>query len=153
MNDQTQQIILVILIIFQVLIAAGLTWIIVKIRNLTKDVKKGNLVKVLEKVLKKEEDNSRDLRSQQKQIKSISDDIKLHIQKVGLIRFNPFEEMGGDHSFSLALLDEHDTGVVMTGLHTRDRTRVYLKDIVKGKCKIDLSSEEEKALSKAIKSK
>lgn len=153
MDDQIQQIMLVVLIVFQVIIAACLSWIFVKVINLTKDVKKGNLIKVLEKVLKKEEDNSRDLKSQKKQIESIGDDIKLHIQKVGLIRFNPFKEMGGDHSFSLALLDDNDTGVVMTGLHTRDRTRVYLKDIVKGKCKIDLSGEEEKALSKAIKSK
>jgi hypothetical protein len=57
--------------------------------------------------------------------------------------------MGGDHSFSLALLDAHLTGFIITGLHTRERTRVYIKKIEEGKCKQDLSKEEREALKKA----
>jgi len=68
---------------------------------------------------------------------------------VSLVRFNPFSEMGGDHSFSLALLDAHLTGFIVTGLHTRERTRVYIKKIDGGKCKQDLSKEEREALKKA----
>ena len=78
---------------------------------------------------------------------------KRHIQKVGLIRFNPFSELGGDHSFCLAILDDRDSGVVITGLHTRDRTRVYIKDIKNGQSSLELSSEEKKALASAEKSK
>ena len=81
----------------------------------------------------------------------LEEDGKSHIQKVGLARFNPFKELGGDHSFSLAILDSRDSGVVITSLHTRDRTRVYMKDIKKGKSDSELSAEEKKALSKAQK--
>ena len=70
-----------------------------------------------------------------------------------MVRFNPFSEMGGDHSFSVALLDGHDTGIIITGLHTRERTRVYIKPVNKGKSEYDLSKEELKALTstKAVK--
>ena len=81
----------------------------------------------------------------------LEEDGKSHIQKVGLARFNPFKELGGDHSFSLAILDSRDSGVVITSLHTRDRTRVYMKNIKKGKSDSELSAEEKKALSKAQK--
>lgn len=74
-----------------------------------------------------------------------------HVQKIGLVRFNPFRELGGDHSFSLAILDGSDSGVVITGLHTRDRTRIYMKDIKKGKTNLELSNEERKALVEAQK--
>jgi len=76
---------------------------------------------------------------------------KNHVQKVALIRFNPFRELGGDHSFSLAILDGKDSGVVITSLHTRDRTRIYMKSVVRGKSESDLSSEERKALISAQK--
>ena len=122
-------------------------------RRLTKKVKKGNLVEVIDKVLEKEAKNSKDLSRIQKEIRELSDEVNLHVQKVGLVRFNPFEEMGGDHSFSLALLDGRDTGVILTGLHTRERTRVYIKEVERGRSKFNLSSEEKKALAKAQKGK
>lgn len=73
-------------------------------------------------------------------------DAKKHTQKVSLVRFNPFKELGGDHSFCLAILDGEDTGVLITSLHTRDRTRVYMKDVKNGLSNVELSSEEKKAL-------
>lgn len=72
-----------------------------------------------------------------------------HIQKVGIIRFNPFKEIGGDQSFSAALLDENDSGVVITSLYGRDDNRVYGKAIEKGKSEYALSEEENKAIEKA----
>lgn len=86
-----------------------------------------------------------------KRLSFLENDGKHHIQKVGLVRFNPFKELGGDHSFSLAILDGEDSGVIITGLHTRDRTRVYMKKIIGGKSEADLSIEEKKALESAHK--
>lgn len=74
---------------------------------------------------------------------------KHHIQKVALVKFNPFKELGGDHSFSLAILDGDNTGIIVTSLHTRDRTRIYVKEIKKGKSSYELSIEEKKALTSA----
>lgn len=84
-----------------------------------------------------------------KRLDFLETDGRSHIQKIALIRFNPFKELGGDHSFTLAILDGDDSGVVITGLHTRDRTRVYMKPVKKGKSEYDLSVEERKVLDSA----
>ena len=74
----------------------------------------------------------------------------LHIQKIGLVRFNPFKDTGGDQSFILSLIDGNDTGVIISGLYARTGTRWYAKRIVKGKsAEHDLSEEEKKALKEA----
>lgn len=122
-----------------------------KFRKLTREVKKGNLIRVLDKVIKAEAKNTKDLKKLTRNLNSLEEEVTLHVQKVGLIRFNPFDELGGDHSFSLALLDGVDTGIILTGLHTRERTRIYIKYIKKGKSEYELSNEEQEALLKAKK--
>jgi hypothetical protein len=117
--------------------------------RLTKGVDAGDLKKILTKVLSDEEKNSLDIKSLTSRISNLEEDGRLHIQKVGITRFNPFKEVGGDHSFSLAILDAQDTGVIITSLHTRDRTRVYMKDLKKGKSGSELSEDERKALTAA----
>lgn len=121
--------------------------------KLTKGLEVTDLKKVLEKVLMRGETNTVEIKILSKRIDLIEENGKYHIQKVGLVRFNPFKELGGDHSFSLAILDSHDSGIVITSLHTRDRTRVYMKDIKKGKSESELSAEEKSALTSAEKSR
>lgn len=73
--------------------------------------------------------------------------------KINLIRFNPFDDLGGDQSFVLCLLDNANSGVIITSLHTRDSTRVYAKAIKNGQSQdLALSKEETKALIKTINS-
>jgi len=148
-----QEYILLVLAFWVLLLTLGFGWVLNYFRRLFKDVKKENLIKILEGVLAKQENVSKSLVEVQKQISDFESKGQLHIQKVGVVRFNPFKEMGGDHSFSLALLDGKDMGFVITGLHTRERTRVYLKSIKKGKSDLELSIEEKKALSLAQKRK
>lgn len=70
-----------------------------------------------------------------------------HIQKIGLIRFNPFKDTGGEQSFILALTDTRDTGIIITALYSRTGMRWYAKRVVEGKgTELELSDEEEKAL-------
>ncbi len=74
----------------------------------------------------------------------------LHIQKIGLVRFNPFKDTGGDQSFVLSLMDGDDTGVIISGLYARTGTRWYAKKVIKGKsAEHELSDEEKKALKSA----
>lgn len=122
-------------------------------KKLTKDIQVGDLKKVLEKILSRVDNNTSDIKEIVRRIDTIEEKDKRHIQKVGFVRFNPFSELGGDHSFCLAILDDEDTGVILTGLHTRERTRIYLKDVKNGKSKLELSTEESKALSIAQKNK
>lgn len=106
---------------------------------------------VLEKILEDEATNAKELSALKVELERQTDEGRQHIQKVGIVRFNPFKEIGGDHSFSLALLDGKDTGVVLTGIHTRERTRIYTKQVKNGKCEFELSAEEKRALIKAQK--
>lgn len=73
------------------------------------------------------------------------------IQGVGVVRFNPFSDTGGDQSFAIALLDGHGDGVVMTGLHARSEGRVYAKPVVAWSSHYALSEEERQAIAQAQK--
>jgi hypothetical protein len=67
-------------------------------------------------------------------------------QKIGLVRYNPFEDTGGNQSFAIALLDAHGDGFVMSSLHARAGTRVYGKAVTGGRSESTLSDEEAEAL-------
>ncbi len=72
-----------------------------------------------------------------------------HIQRVSILRYNPYEDTGGDQSFSIAILSGNLDGMILTSLHSRSGTRVYVKPVVNGKSEVDLSKEESQVLSKA----
>lgn len=75
-----------------------------------------------------------------------------NIQKLAVLKYNPYNDTGGAQSFSLVLLDGKMNGVLITSLHSRAGTRIYLKNIKLGKSELELSKEEEKALKEAIES-
>ena len=72
------------------------------------------------------------------------------VQRMGLVRFNPFEETGGNQSFALALTDANGDGFVISSLHARAGTRLYAKAVVAGRSDAALSAEEEQALRLAL---
>jgi hypothetical protein len=72
------------------------------------------------------------------------------IQRVGLVRFNPFEDTGGNQSFALALVDGVGAGFVVSSLHSRTGTRVYAKAVLDGRSDGALSEEESEALRRAL---
>jgi hypothetical protein len=72
------------------------------------------------------------------------------VRRVGLVRYDAFEDVGGRLSFSCALLDEHGNGVVMTSIKGRQDTRVYAKPITDGHSSYNVSIEEEEAIRQAL---
>ena len=72
------------------------------------------------------------------------------VQKVAVIRYNPFADTGGDQSFAIALLDSLGNGVVLSSLHSRTDTRVFAKAVQGGRSKYQLSDEEQDAIKKAL---
>lgn len=73
------------------------------------------------------------------------------IEKIKLVRFNPFDNVGGDQSFILVLLNKEDSGILLTSLHHRSFSRIYAKAIKNGQGdNITLSKEEKSAILKAI---
>jgi len=83
------------------------------------------------------------------EIGEIKEKNKFSIQKLGIVRFNPFSEVGGDQSFSIALLDENNDGLVVTSLYTREGNRLYGKPIKAGSSQYSLSQEEKRAIESA----
>lgn len=73
------------------------------------------------------------------------------VQKIGFLRFNPFEHTGGDQSFALALLDRANSGVIISSLYTREGVRVYAKEVRNGASKHSLSEEEQRVLEQALR--
>lgn len=115
------------------------------------------------------QDESRDIRSKLREVVSavrefkeentllaqkldelVLDGLK-HMQRVEIIRYNPYNDTGGDQSFTVVLLDGKLNGLLMTSLHSRTSTRSYTKIIKSGKSDLELSKEEKEVLEKAVR--
>lgn len=83
-------------------------------------------------------------------IKSIYDNMKNVFQKVGLVKYDAFQEMGGKLSFSLALLNEVNDGFIINAMHSREGCYTYIKEIIDGNSVIALADEEKEALEMAM---
>ena len=75
------------------------------------------------------------------------------IQKIGIVRYNAFKDVGSNLSFTLALLDNNNNGVVLNGIYSRDNSNIYAKPIKDGKSEYILSDEEKEVIEKAINEK
>ena len=95
----------------------------------------------------------RDIRDAFAKIKGLEDTLEKTIQKIGVVRFNPFNDIGGDQSFIIALLDDKNTGFLISSLFVKEGSRVYAKAVRQGKSDHTLLKEETEAIEKAIKSK
>jgi len=73
------------------------------------------------------------------------------VQKVGVVRYNAFDNVGSDLSFSIALLNDNDDGLVLSSLYSRESSSTYAKPIMGGKSKYAMSAEELKAIDIAVK--
>lgn len=85
-------------------------------------------------------------------MKSLDDRIKKKMKNASTVRFNPFqgEGIGGNQSFSSVFADEEGSGVVITSIHTRERTNVFAKPLKDWKSDYELSGEEKEAIAKSV---
>ena len=84
------------------------------------------------------------------EIKMIHQNLKGTFQKVGLVKYDAFQEMGGKLSFSLALLNQINDGFIINAMHSREGCYTYIKEIIDGNSIITLSDEEKEALDMAV---
>lgn len=135
------------------IILSFLFWRILSHYNrLTKGVSSKTLKDVLEDLLKEAVVTKKEVESLKARCDRIEKEGLVHIQKIGLLRFNPFKDTGGNQSFILSLVDANDTGVVISGLYSRSGTRWYAKKVIEGRgVEYELSEEEKKALKEARK--
>lgn len=131
-----------------------LSWIVFKIRkhyyNLISTTKKVHIDAILDELLQTDKKIVFDLDQVKKQLKEEIQESQLHLQKVGLIRFNPFDRIGGEQSFVVALLNKENSGLIVNFIYTKEGLRVYTKKVKSGKGdEYELSEEEKKAIEKS----
>lgn len=118
--------------------------------KLVKGASGSGLKVVLENLLKQEYVASVKLEELEKNVRELTHVGTMHLSRIGIVRYNPFSDTGGSQSFSMALLDGMDTGIVVTSLFARSGNRWFVKEIEKGKSKnIELSKEEQSSIRKA----
>jgi hypothetical protein len=120
-----------------------------RLRSLTRDSDGGSLEAVLDAHLDKVYAVARHVDDLDTRTAVLERASRKAFSRVGLVRYNPFEETGGNQSFALALLDAEGDGWVLSSLHARSGTRVYAKAIAGGRSETALSDEESAALRQA----
>lgn len=142
-----------ILGILNLLLVVLLSWQFWKYQKVQKQLLKGEKVENLEDLVLQHKktlvNHHKNLKELGKILEELVEHNKLNVQKVGLVRFNPFADSGGNMSFVLALLDGKDSGIVISSLHTREGTRIYAKNIEHGQSSYHLTEEEKGAIAQA----
>ena len=138
-------------------LAVAVIFLAVKLRRLDKVRKQffsTGLKKDLEQVLV---DQNRfittlneELKNTEKNLAGLTEANKNNFKKMGFVRFNPFEDAGGNISFALALMDDHNDGIIISSLHGREGTRIYAKQVKKGRSTTKLTDEEMLAIKQAL---
>jgi hypothetical protein len=131
-----------------------LTYLNIRLTNhynrLIGNTSKSTLKEILDAIITKQGLASGQVAKIEKQLNALEAETKMHIQKVGFVRFNPFADTGGSQSFTLAFLDGQRNGIVITSLYTRTGGRWYIKHVKDGKgVGLELSKEEQTAISQA----
>lgn len=144
--------IIVALVVWVALLSIYLIKTIGHWRRLTKGENNLDLGKVLEKIVTRGDLQANQITQILKELDKSKKRELANFQKHALIRFNPFEEAGGDQSFVIALLDGDNNGIVVSSLHSRGGTRVYAKQVVGAKpATHQFSKEEKEAVEKAAR--
>lgn len=115
-------------------------------QHLVTGLNKKKLDEILDTIVDNDKKFGKDIESITNQIKKIDSNANYYFQKLGFIRYNPFEGRG-EQSFVLALLNKKNSGLILNFIYTRDGLRVYTKTVKDGKGdKLQLSDEEKKAI-------
>lgn len=116
---------------------------------------KGGDGKTLEGTIKKLDERARELEEHAKRVELALENVDHRLQGtirgVSVERYDPFQELGGQQSFSTALLNESGDGVVVSGIHSRDGVRVYAKEVKAFASERELSQEESRSIENAKK--
>ena len=156
--DQNQE---MVIILAGVVLLAFFIWNICLSYNLRKIKKRTrsffasseakDLEEIIYKQIKKTNEIDVDIKKLIENNGKIKENLAKCTQKVGVVRFNPFGDVGGNQSFAIALLDKYLSGVTILSLYSRDGVKVYSKQIIEGKSEYKLSKEEEEAIKIAGK--
>ena len=111
-----------------------------------------NIEEMIKKYINRVEEINEENQKTMNYCKQMDNRISGCIQKIGMVRYSAFKDTGSDLSFTLAMLDENDDGIVLNGIYSREMSNIYAKPIERGTSKYTLSEEEKEAIKKAISS-
>lgn len=150
-------IIVIILFVLDIILIAFIAFIMVKLNRQGKNFKRfmaGSRAESLEDAIAKLfSDNKRikqAVNNNTADIRQLYENMTKTFQKIGLVKYDAYQQMGGKLSFSLALLDEYNNGFILNSVHSTDGCYTYTKEIVEGRCELELGNEERIALEHAI---
>lgn len=143
-------ILIVILFIMVIVAFKSLGKVENRIRRLTRGVDNKNLEQLIESYFDKIDESKEKVDTLEGNFNQLNTQLKSCIQKTAIIRYKAFEDVGSDLSFSIALLDEYNNGMIITSIYSREDSMVYGKPIDRGISRYDLSEEEKEVLNKAL---
>ena len=139
-----------LLLLLAILAARRIARLQERLEGLTRGASGRSMEAILEAHLEKVFQVARELDELSARSAILEGNARRAIQRIGLIRFNPFEATGGNQSFAFALLDARGDGFVVSSLHSRSGTRVYAKALAAGRADSELSTEEVQAVEQAL---
>lgn len=143
-------ILILILIILNIISLAKIT----NLRKRMKKFMKGKDARSLEKDIIGLYEDNKFLKNMteinKKDIRDLNKRFAKAFQKIGIVKYDAYQQMGGLLSFSLALLDEDNNGLILNSVHSTEGCYTYTKEVVNGECKLELSNEEKVALDQAM---
>jgi hypothetical protein len=107
---------------------------------------KGNLESIIQQLISKQEKNSNRLQAIEDRVAIIEAQLPEHIDRVAMLRYNAFPDIGGNLSFSVALLNQKGSGLVISGIRSRSETLIYAKEVQSFTSSHLLSKEEQQAI-------
>ena len=143
-------VLILILIILNIISLAKIT----NLRKRMKKFMKGKDARSLEKEIIGLHEDNKFLKNMteinKKDIRDLNKRFAKAFQKIGIVKYDAYQQMGGLLSFSLALLDEDNNGLILNSVHSTEGCYTYTKEVVYGECKLELSNEEKVALDQAM---
>lgn len=125
-----------------------LSWFVIKTRKhyykLINNTKKEKIDEILETLIDFDIKSAKEIDQLKKNLREEVEKSRVHIRKIGLVRYNPFDRIGGEQSFVLSLLNDKNSGLLINFIYTRDGLRVYSKKVTEGSSQDRHLSDEEK---------
>jgi hypothetical protein len=146
--------ILIIIIMFIIILvnSSRIKKLKLKYNKFMKGIDNKNLEELVENYMERVEEVYKNGKEIKIEIDNVEKTLIKCVQKVGIVRYNAFDDVGSDLSFVIALMDKNNDGYLLNGIYSRNASTVYAKPLLGAKSKIPLSDEEMRAIETAKKS-
>lgn len=147
-----QVVVVALLVIFLIAALSRLAKLNRKYARLTRNTSGGNLEEILKEYMESVEESGSRIEALEGSVDRLTQNQRSCLQRVGLVRFDAFDDVGGEQSFAVVIMDAERNGVALSSIYSRNDVRVYAKAINNGAGAHKLTDEEQRAISQAAKS-